>query len=213
MNKTRYQLTYPNIGKIHKENNARNAIKKCYRDYKNLTDIPEGIFKVANLDTGTFYLFKKDNKKVKMINKQVGGKDPYKLTLDDLKLEEINRKANEITDSKLDNSKSENFNSEISNLINLNNKVLLDEIKKLKLRIDSLEKLIKGNSSTESYNNKTIYVPKINKETKDTKEETNEEIDKETKDTNIVHRSAESVYEANRKKIKTMESIYKKTIF
>lgn len=239
MNNSRYQLTYPNIGKIHTSDNTIKGIKKCYKDYKYLSDIPEGFFKVTNLDTGDSYVFRKENKKVKMLNKQSGGKDPYKLTLDDLGLEDITRKASKIIVPKLNEPSSDSdvepnpivsSDLDMTKLINLNNKVLLDEIKKLKLRIDNLESLITGIPSIEPNNNdKSIYVPErdekaLLKEEAIKKEPIKETMSQYTKEPVsyreeqkpkpiLAPRSADSVYEANRKKLEAMESIYENSYF
>ena len=46
----------------------RDAVKKCYAQYKKTTDIPEGIFTVISIDDGISYDFrKKINKKAKRI--------------------------------------------------------------------------------------------------------------------------------------------------
>nr|QBK88614.1 MAG: hypothetical protein LCMiAC01_02920 [Mimivirus LCMiAC01] len=65
-----YQLTYPHEGKtIYRIGSIEKAAKKCYKEFKYLTDIKEGMFGVTDLDTDAEYYFRAKNKKLY----QVGG--------------------------------------------------------------------------------------------------------------------------------------------
>jgi hypothetical protein len=76
-----YQLTYPYEGStIYRSKSFKKAVKKCYKDFKDLNDMKEGIFSVTDIDKNVEYQFKvKNNKLYKMeelnssINNQEGG--------------------------------------------------------------------------------------------------------------------------------------------
>jgi hypothetical protein len=74
----RYLLTYPDKGsKIHKSKSLEKGVKKCYREFRRLTDINEGLFAVTDLDNNIEYQLKiKKNKIYHVKNKQVGGVVP-----------------------------------------------------------------------------------------------------------------------------------------
>ena len=58
----RYQLTYPYEGKIiYRISSIKKATKKCYKEFKYLTDIKEGIFGITDIDTDTEYYFRAKN--------------------------------------------------------------------------------------------------------------------------------------------------------
>jgi len=69
----KFQLTYPFEGtKVYKSKSLTKAIKKCYKEFKHLNDINEGIFAVTNLNNEKEYHFQvKQNKLLKF--KQKGG--------------------------------------------------------------------------------------------------------------------------------------------
>jgi len=72
----RYQLTYPYEGsKIYKSSSLDKAIKKCYSEFKNLNEHPDGIFSVTNIDTKNEYNFqaKVSNDTVQLNKTQFGG--------------------------------------------------------------------------------------------------------------------------------------------
>jgi len=74
-NKTKkYRLTYPHISNnIYKSISLKGVIKKCYKDFKSINDIDEGLFAITNLDDNIEYQFRVKNKKIFKINKQLGG--------------------------------------------------------------------------------------------------------------------------------------------
>jgi len=54
----RYQLTYPIEGtKIYKSKKLSNIVKKCYKEYKKVSDIKEGLFCITNIDKNVEYQF------------------------------------------------------------------------------------------------------------------------------------------------------------
>ncbi len=74
----RYQLTYPHEGSIiHSSKSKANAIKKCYKEFKRLNGINDGLFSVTDLDNKIEYQFKvRHNKIIKISdssNMQMGG--------------------------------------------------------------------------------------------------------------------------------------------
>lgn len=62
----RYKLSYPHQGKkIYRTRYPEYAAEKCYKEFKELNDIEEGLFSVVNIDTAkenTYLVKKKDNK-------------------------------------------------------------------------------------------------------------------------------------------------------
>lgn len=176
----RYRLTYPNIGKIHLSSNSRDGIKKCYRDYKNISDIPEGIFKICNLDKNKEYIFQRINKKAKMLKYQTGGNDPYQLTMDDLDLNSVHVKEESVVD-----------------VVKQNNDLLLNEINKLKKRLDKIEKLL-NEDDEENDNDDDDSEKKSKKSESDKKSE--KKFDK---------MDSEDIYKLNEKKLEDIEKVYK----
>lgn len=76
--KCRFRLTYPLHGnKIYETMSLNKAVKKCYHEFKQLSDINEGKFTVTNLDTKKDYHFDIPNDKLKNIamseNTMIGG--------------------------------------------------------------------------------------------------------------------------------------------
>lgn len=69
----RYMLTYPFEGStIHKTKSFRKAVKRCYKEFKNMNDIPEGLFSITDLDKRKEYQFKVSDHKIYTL-KQSGG--------------------------------------------------------------------------------------------------------------------------------------------
>lgn len=73
-----YQMTFPiESHKIHKSKSLKKVVKKCYNEYKKITDLNEGIFCITNLDKDIEYKFKvkknKNSKSSLSLKKQVGG--------------------------------------------------------------------------------------------------------------------------------------------
>lgn len=63
--KKRYILSYPLSGKkIHKADNINTGVRKCYNEFKKISDIDEGLFSVTDLDDQTEYKFKVKNKNI-----------------------------------------------------------------------------------------------------------------------------------------------------
>lgn len=71
----RYLLTYPyEGGKVYKARELNDAIKKCYKEFKSLNDIKDGMFGITDLDSDTEYQFKAQNNNIyRMKNSQKGG--------------------------------------------------------------------------------------------------------------------------------------------
>ena len=54
----KYRLTYPIVGnKTYESASFNKAIEKCYKEYKQIMDIREGMFIVTELDSKTEYQF------------------------------------------------------------------------------------------------------------------------------------------------------------
>ena len=61
----RYQMTFPfESNKIHKSKSFKKVVRKCYNEYKNFSDINDGMFCITNLDKNVEYRFKIKNKKI-----------------------------------------------------------------------------------------------------------------------------------------------------
>jgi hypothetical protein len=76
----RYQLIYPYEGVIvHKSKSKAKAIKKCYKEFKRLNGVDDGLFSVADLDNNIEYQFKVRHNKIMKLNEnkykksQLGG--------------------------------------------------------------------------------------------------------------------------------------------
>lgn len=62
----RYQMTFPFEGsKIYKSRSINKIVNKCYREYKNHSDINDGMFCVTNLDKDIEYKFRVTENKIK----------------------------------------------------------------------------------------------------------------------------------------------------
>jgi len=73
-NYKRYILTYPIEGQIvHRSDSTKRAVKKCYKEYKKLAGITDGLFAVTDIDSQTEYTFKIKNHKIYNTKKQIGG--------------------------------------------------------------------------------------------------------------------------------------------
>jgi len=70
--KHRYLLSFPfEGGKIYKANKLNDAIKKCYKEFKNINDIKDGMFGITDLDSNVEYKFKAENNTIfKLKNKE-----------------------------------------------------------------------------------------------------------------------------------------------
>lgn len=91
--RVRFRMTYPHAGSvIYKSMSVTKAAKRCYDEFKRLSDIGEGLFAITDIDNDKEYQFKvrgskmynmnKKNKKRKSRrkkNKQYGGKHSDKL--------------------------------------------------------------------------------------------------------------------------------------
>lgn len=74
----RIQLTYPiESHTVHKTNNAKKAIKKCYHDYRYYNGTKDGIFGVTDLNSGVEYHFEANNSRIRNVQKG-GYKGGYK---------------------------------------------------------------------------------------------------------------------------------------
>lgn len=61
----RYILSYPYDGQtIHKTRSFKKGVKKCYHDFKQLHDMPDGLFSITNLDNEKEYHFKVQNHRI-----------------------------------------------------------------------------------------------------------------------------------------------------
>ena len=72
----KYRLSFPFNGtKIYETNSLKKGIRACYKEYKQLSDISEGVFMVTELNTNLIYKFKVNKKKhiTKQNVKQDGG--------------------------------------------------------------------------------------------------------------------------------------------
>lgn len=73
----RFQLTYPiESHTVHKTNNPKKAIKKCYYDYRYYNGTKNGIFGVTDLNNGNEYHYEVGGSRIRPINKnklQSGG--------------------------------------------------------------------------------------------------------------------------------------------
>ncbi len=68
----RYRMTYPFEGNtIYKSKNKNKVIKKCYNEYKQMDNLPEGMFGITNLDKQVEYQYKLSNNKAKKIGKNI----------------------------------------------------------------------------------------------------------------------------------------------
>ena len=66
----RYQLLYPIPGnKIYESRSLDRAVNRCYKEFRNISDVPEGMFSVMDIDDNTEYQFKIKNKRLV----QIGG--------------------------------------------------------------------------------------------------------------------------------------------
>ena len=70
-----FQLVYPNEGDVCKSNSLKEGAKKCYKEFKRLNDINEGMFTIKDLDRGKDYTFKVLKNKMYPIRDQTGGAD------------------------------------------------------------------------------------------------------------------------------------------
>jgi len=76
-NYIRYRMTYPHLSNsIYKSRHLSKIAKRCYKEFKNLNDIKEGMFIVTDLDNRKEYRFKVKNKKIYKLNKHKGGQEP-----------------------------------------------------------------------------------------------------------------------------------------
>ena len=75
----RYQLTYPHEGSIiHSSKSKANAIKKCYKEFKRLNGINDGLFSVTDLDNKIEYQFKvRHNQIIKMSDSSKPEVNPF----------------------------------------------------------------------------------------------------------------------------------------
>ena len=63
--RSKYRLTYPMYGnKIYESKSFDKAVKKCYHEFKQLSDVHEGMFVITNLNTKTEYTFQVNSKKL-----------------------------------------------------------------------------------------------------------------------------------------------------
>jgi|LakMenE18May11ns_1017448.scaffolds.fasta_scaffold9847926_2 hypothetical protein len=70
----RYQMTFPfESHKVYKSKSVKKIVRKCYNEYKNFSDIGEGMFAITNLDKNIEYRFKIKNKKVRHLKNHKGG--------------------------------------------------------------------------------------------------------------------------------------------
>jgi hypothetical protein len=61
----RYMLTYPFDGStIHKTRSFKKAVKKCYKEFKEMNNISEGTFCITDMDRSREYQFKVSNHKI-----------------------------------------------------------------------------------------------------------------------------------------------------
>jgi len=76
----KFQMTFPiESNKIYKSKSLNTVVKKCYDEFKNFSDIGEGLFGITNLDRNIEYRFKVKNKQIEKINDHIGGNQQSKL--------------------------------------------------------------------------------------------------------------------------------------
>lgn len=164
-NYKRYILTYPMEGQvIHKSDSTKRGVKKCYKEYKKLSGIADGLFAVTDIDSQVEYMFKIKNHKIYDINEQYGGYNGIKD-----QVEEIENVDNMFSDGKKDHAidSIEKKIDKISNdLINHVHKKPLQERhekltkeaieKKVVSEEDTIKKLLRTTDSQEYKYNKNI---------------------------------------------------------
>ena len=70
----KFQMTFPvESNKIYKSKSLKKVVKKCYDEFKNFSDIGEGLFGITNLDKDVEYRFKVKNKQIEKLDDQFGG--------------------------------------------------------------------------------------------------------------------------------------------
>ena len=169
-----YQLTYPYEGStIYRSKSFKKAIKKCYKDFKDLNDMKEGMFSVTDIDKNIEYQFKvRNNKLYKMeelnssTNNQEGG------SVDNIHY--TNQKLKDLIQNNLDplNQKIYKVEQLIDQLLHNKNEDLSNERKKRLSLEDDYKRLEKDNiklAKDNVYNEKLLEINK--KETELTKKE------------------------------------------
>jgi hypothetical protein len=71
-----FQLVYPHEGVVCKSNCLKDGAKLCYKDFKRLNDVKEGLFTIKDLDRNKDYSFKVSNNKMYKVNNLMGGQFP-----------------------------------------------------------------------------------------------------------------------------------------
>lgn len=113
--KCRYRLTHPiSSNKIYESASFEVAVKQCYNDFKELTDIPEGIFIITDLTNKKKFTFEVNKRK----SKQKGGfsKDVQINQIDN----QVNIEKQSVSDNEIVQLKDtiSNINTKIKSLEN-----------------------------------------------------------------------------------------------
>jgi len=84
-------MTFPfESNRVYKSKSFKKIVKKCYGEFKQFSDIDEGLFCITNLDKDIEYRFKVTDKKIEKIKSYQGG------TLDEEKNKQLADQAAEI---------------------------------------------------------------------------------------------------------------------
>ena len=203
-NKNRFRVSYPFKGKVFYANSINKVVPLCFKDFVENNDIPEGFFKIENLDNRQEFQFKKQNKNIKKIIPQDGGFFGMFGSTED----------NNHDCDKDDCDKEDNNDNEVVLRKELNNtfSLLLDEIKKMDIKLENLKEAITPTpieqiEQIEKNQKRQQIINDINKVKL-------ESYKANQKPEPIIRKqSAENIYNANSKKLEATESLYKKNMW
>ena len=135
----KYRLTYPLYGnKIYESKSFDKAIRKCYHEFKQMSDLHEGMFVVTDIDNKIDYTFEINSKKLKnLVTKN--NINAVKHDIDTTNLNIINNTNKQTGGNNIDHN---NIDEKV---INVNeNAELLKQIKYLNEKVEYLETQLKN---------------------------------------------------------------------
>ena len=141
----RYRLTYPFSGnKIYESKSFEKAIKGCYKEFRQLSDITEGMFMVTELGSKTTFQFQINDKKIEQVNKSNRSRKSNKSNN-----EQFGGLSSDINIATINNSICESNISDISNVIKVKQyggNSDITSVQNIKKEILQLEKQIENNN-------------------------------------------------------------------
>ena len=142
LKRCKYRLTYPMHGnKIYESKSFDKAIRKCYHEFKQLTDIHEGMFVVTDIDNKIDYTFEVNTKKLRRLVKKNNNKSKDLLS-----------GGNKISTTETVNNNFDDKNQISVQKDNTIDKELINKMNILNKRIESLESKLNNKSSNISSN-------------------------------------------------------------